>query len=147
LWALKNGIVVELKNKNLLRGVQTIYKKLGSPQMHKDEAIPLLEKALKKQKQKRNDHQRLEDTFAAAEVLLQKHQTIEKASQACRALSNYKSTVTLYTGHRAKGLEFDRVVFLDEKLCTDRDQDSNIRYVIVTRARKDLHYVNTEELF
>jgi ATP-dependent exoDNAse (exonuclease V) beta subunit len=49
------------------------------------------------------------------------------------------------TGHKSKGLEFNRVWFLDPGLCRiDRDQDANIKYVIETRAKDFLAYVSTE---
>ena len=47
------------------------------------------------------------------------------------------------TGHKAKGLEFDDVIFLDEFLVGAEDQDPNIRYVIITRAKETLTYAES----
>jgi len=69
--------------------------------------------------------------------------------------------VCLSTVHRAKGLEWDRVFFLDEHLVPSywtlralkkdperfewmAQEEQNIRYVAVTRAKNELIYVNSE---
>jgi len=69
--------------------------------------------------------------------------------------------ITLSTIHRAKGMEWDRVFFLNQKLIPsiwavkahDKDperyewmmqEERNLRYVGVTRAREQLAYITTE---
>src|SRR5882762_6367328 len=54
-----------------------------------------------------------------------------------------RGTITLTTGHKAKGLEFDVVYHLDPWLCKDDDQDLNLRYVITTRARRELYEIDS----
>jgi superfamily I DNA/RNA helicase len=51
--------------------------------------------------------------------------------------------IKLMTGHRSKGLEYDRVFFLDQFLLKKEGQDPNVRYVIQTRARESLFYVES----
>lgn len=66
-------------------------------------------------------------------------------------------TLVLSTGHRAKGLEWEHVVFLDpwrvpSKFAVESEspkqleQEYNIRYVIETRAKKHLIFANMEGL-
>ena len=64
-----------------------------------------------------------------------------------------ESKVVLFlTGHKSKGLENDRVFFLRPDMCphpkavskTAQIQEENLRYVIVTRARKELYMVLKE---
>lgn len=57
-----------------------------------------------------------------------------------------ESTIILCSGHRAKGLEWDRVIVLRPDLMphpgaktdADRQQEQNLEYVIYTRAKKTL---------
>lgn len=54
-------------------------------------------------------------------------------------------TIKLMTGHKAKGLEFDHVYHLDSHLCKrGRGQDSNVAYVIDTRAKESLTYIKSD---
>lgn len=55
-------------------------------------------------------------------------------------------TIRLLTGHKAKGLEFDDVYFLDPSLCDDREQDLNLRYVIQTRSQNKLTMLDSSSI-
>ena len=52
--------------------------------------------------------------------------------------------IQLMTGHKSKGLEFNNVIFLDEFLVGEEDQDPNLRYVIITRAKEKLVYAESK---
>lgn len=62
--------------------------------------------------------------------------------------------LTLSTIHKAKGLEFERVFILDPFLMPSkyarqqwqREQESNLAYVAITRAKRELYYVTSEVL-
>ena len=54
-----------------------------------------------------------------------------------------KGTIRLMTGHKAKGLEFETVYFLDPWLCREDEQDLNLRYVIQTRSLNNLYEINS----
>jgi ATP-dependent exoDNAse (exonuclease V) beta subunit len=58
---------------------------------------------------------------------------------------NAPGRIKLMTGHKAKGLEFNRVFFLDRYLLQKKGQDLNVRYVIETRAREALYYVDSRD--
>ena len=93
---------------------------------------------------------RLEDVFDALDAL---------ASQANRQgttvdglidrLTDAKAGITLSTIHRAKGLEWERVWFLRPDLIPNRfakepwmlQQEANLYYVAVTRAKQALYFV------
>lgn len=58
-----------------------------------------------------------------------------------------KGSIQLMTGHRAKGLEFETVYFLDPWLIDQtNEQDLNLRYVIETRAMQNLFYVDSRNI-
>lgn len=50
--------------------------------------------------------------------------------------------ITCSSVHRAKGLEADRVFILTETLRTDSEEELNIQYVAITRAKEELVWVN-----
>jgi superfamily I DNA/RNA helicase len=62
--------------------------------------------------------------------------------------------LTLSTIHKAKGLEFERVFILDPFLMPSkyarqqwqREQESNLAYVAITRSKNELYYVTSETL-
>lgn len=68
--------------------------------------------------------------------------------------SDTKAPITLSTIHKAKGLEWPRVFFLDPHLLPakfattveQKVQENNLIYVGVTRALEELHYINTVEM-
>ena len=61
--------------------------------------------------------------------------------------------IILSTIHKAKGLENDRVFFLCPELIPSRfatmdwqfEQEQNLKYVAITRAKKELIYVHSKE--
>lgn len=65
---------------------------------------------------------------------------IEHANQ----VFNSSGQIDLCTGHKAKGVEFRDVFFLDEHLIHHEGQEPNLRYVICTRAQENLTYITTE---
>ena len=78
------------------------------------------------------------------ETLLAEHGT---AIAVCSFLSKLKSmrgAITLITGHKSKGLEWDNVYFLEPD-SIKLSQAENLAYVIITRAKKNLYYVRTDK--
>ena len=57
-----------------------------------------------------------------------------------------KGTIRLMTIHKAKGLEFPTVYFLDPFLCRDDEQDNNCRYVAQTRSMDQLYEIHTSDI-
>lgn len=55
-------------------------------------------------------------------------------------------TIQLLTGHKAKGLEFETVYFLDPFLCREEEQDQNLRYVIQTRSMNNLFEIDSRNI-
>jgi superfamily I DNA/RNA helicase len=63
------------------------------------------------------------------------------------------SLVRLMTGHKAKGLEADRVFILNWRLCPSKyakqdwqkQQEANLQYVMVTRAKQTLIFIDDED--
>jgi superfamily I DNA/RNA helicase len=70
-------------------------------------------------------------------------QTLEQAVAYANRIFYEQGAITLTTGHKAKGKEWEMVYHLDPHLCRNDDQDLNLRYVITTRAKSELYEVNS----
>jgi superfamily I DNA/RNA helicase len=55
-------------------------------------------------------------------------------------------TITLLTGHKAKGLEWHTVYHLDSWLLGETEQELNLRYVILTRAMNSYYEIDSREI-
>ncbi len=82
------------------------------------------------------------DMAGCMRVFLQRAKTLGGAIAIAKHAFEQSGTVSFVTGHKAKGLEWDRVYHLEPKLCRDEGQDPNIRYVIDTRSRDQLIYLS-----
>jgi hypothetical protein len=72
--------------------------------------------------------------------------TLGEALIYAKDILRQKGTITLLTGHKAKGLEWDVVYHLDPWLIKDHEQDLNLRYVIQTRAMSCYYEINSTEI-
>ena len=83
----------------------------------------------------------------------------DEAKAYAQHLFAQSGPVSLMTGHKSKGLEFDNVFFLDPHLIPSKfarkmaeagdssqmDQELNLKYVIETRAKQNLTMVYSDE--
>lgn len=72
--------------------------------------------------------------------------SLSQAISYAEHLFAQKGTISLLTGHKSKGLEFDEVYFLDDHLLDDSEQDLNLRYVIQTRSKNKLVNIDSSGL-
>ena len=62
-------------------------------------------------------------------------------------------TILMCSGHRSKGLEWDRVIVIRPDLCPhpnaksdeEQEQEENIRYVMFSRAKKEMFIIHDEQ--
>lgn len=98
--------------------------------------------------------QRIEDRAELIRVVMDGCQTIAELKDVMVRLftdTRDNNRVTLCTVHRAKGLEADRVIILNRHLMPDRraeqewqkEQERNLLYVAITRAKRELVFVST----
>jgi superfamily I DNA/RNA helicase len=126
-----------------------LMKKLGKAQMLTPAALDALASWEEKELKRARDGARgsIRDKAQVIRIMLSRTKTLGDAIAYLEHLLQRDGRIDLMTGHKSKGLEFDRVWFLDQHLCNlDHEQDANIKYVIETRAKKELHYVSTSGL-
>lgn len=95
----------------------------------------------------------LEDKFDCLNIFLQNNETVEDVVRSIETLfdERRRGLHTLATIHKAKGLEWPTVFLLDFDLLPSkwstqgwqRQQERNLQYVAVTRAKLHLHFVQS----
>lgn len=88
----------------------------------------------------------VEDTAACMRVFAGYGKTLGQAIAYADFILKSQGTIKLLTGHKAKGLEWDHVYILDRHLCGDGEQDLNLQYVMVTRAKETCHEIDSENI-
>jgi len=96
----------------------------------------------------------LQDRWECVRAIVDNSATLREAKATCHKLfENPDAVVTLSSGHKAKGLEWDTVIHLDPFRIPSRfatgpealKQEYNLRYVIETRAKTRLILANLED--
>lgn len=105
------------------------------------------------------------DQHAQMLILIEKKEIIKILSQDCQTIKRLierigeiftdveSDGILLMTGHKAKGLEFNRVFFLNSFLLPspyaeteiELQQEKNLEYVIITRSKNELIYIDIME--
>lgn len=82
------------------------------------------------------------DRAECMRVFARQGKTLGDAIAYAEAIFAAHSPVKLMTGHKSKGLEFDHVFILEKELLRDEGQDRNLKYVMQTRAKSSLTYID-----
>ena len=143
---LKEGRYPELSGRDVIKGLITQMKKFGKTDTSQEQALGKLAAWFTRESKRARDSRQLQDKRQCMEIFITQGSTLGKAIALAKALEQQSGRIKLMTGHKAKGLEFDDVFFLDPQLCGKKDQEKNIRYVIQTRAKNNLTYIHTETL-
>lgn len=127
--------------KNLIKTM----RKFGKDDMKQTEVFKAIDDWRNLKLAKSRSPASVEDQAACMELFAEQGPTLRAAIAYAESLMNSSGSIKLMTGHKAKGSEFDHVFILDQHLARKgRDQDSNILYVMQTRAKRTLTYITTE---
>lgn len=143
---LKNGRTCQLDGNDIIQSITKIMRKFGDSSMHQPDVLDRIDSWLEreKEKNKKRAHSRIEDRAECMRIFAREGSDLGGALAYAQHLMNMHSPLKLMTGHKAKGLEFDHVYFLDAHLVGEEDQEPNLRYVICTRAKETLTYIETK---
>lgn len=144
LRLIRAGRYPELSNGDMIKGLLTIMRKLGKPSMSASDALIAVEGWYVEAEKKTKAIGLLKEKRECLFLFLEDAKTLGDAITALQALQNRTGRIKLMTGHKSKGLEFNRVFFLDDFLLSKEGQDLNIKYVIQTRARESLFNVRSD---
>lgn len=97
----------------------------------------------------------MEDEANCMRFLCSKIRTVAELKDNIQHLFQSKHGIALSTVHKAKGAEADHVLILDAQLYMpfmkattvwEKQQEDNIFYVAITRAKRDLTFINTSDI-
>lgn len=144
---LKNGRTCQLDGKDIITSITKVMRKFGGSDMPQQAVFDKIDRWEEREcgKTKKRAHGRIKDRAECMRIFAREGATLSDALAYAQHLMHLHSPLKLMTGHKSKGLEFDHVYFLDEALVSDEDQDPNLRYVIQTRAKNTLTYINSKE--
>lgn len=142
------GRPVELHGKDVVASLTKVMRKFGGHDLRTVDVLDKIDLWLEKQKAKNKSraHGSLEDRAECMRIFANQGQNLGEALAYAQHLVQMHSPLKLMTGHKAKGLEFDNVFFLDQDLIGDDEQEPNLRYVIITRAKETLTYIRSEDM-
>lgn len=143
LQLLAAGRYPHLWGNDISDGLLKTMKSLGSENMLQEDALLELEDYEIRQAKKVKAKGKLRDKVACIRILLEAKPTLGEAISYLQNLAAMTGNIDLSTGHKAKGSEWKNVYFLDEELVKHEGQDRNLRYVICTRSKDQLTYINS----
>lgn len=159
---LPRGVAVKIRGKDIGKGLIKIIEKQKADDI--DDFIDKLEewknkevaRALKRGNEAKADG--IEDKHKVIMCFIESGHcdTVKHLISKIESMysdDNEENMVLLSSIHKAKGLEADRVFFLDSffvpskyaKTAEQRQQEYNLRYVAVTRAKKELFFINSQD--
>lgn len=150
LKLIEAGRMPEIVGRDIIKPLEKIMKKLGKDTTPKEGALAALDEWRKKELKRARDGAQgaVNDKADCIRLLISTTETLGKAKARLVHLMGRSGRIMLMTGHKSKGLEYDNVFFLEPKLCNPKyEQDLNLKYVIETRARQNLTYVQLDNFF
>ena len=160
LWLMKNKIKSKIKGKDIGEGIIALIHKTGAKTIRGLNHLLDVEKTklFKKLKEKGVKHplshpkvELFEQRMDVINCLMLEVNTVADLIKLIQDIfTDDVKGIMLSTIHKAKGLENDKVFFLCPELIPSKfatqpwqyEQERNLRYVCITRAKKELVYVD-----
>lgn len=141
---LRHGRYPQIIGNDIGKYLVKVMKKFGKETMEKSAVLVAIAEWEELKLKKARSPGKVKDQSACLKIFAEQGSTLGEAIAYAEHLFNSQGPIQLMTGHKSKGLEFDTVFFLDEDLIrNDEQQERNLRYVIQTRAKKELYYVKS----
>jgi hypothetical protein len=141
---LKNGRYPELVGNDIGKNLLKILNKFGKPDLPRRDVLFAIDRWEEAKLKKSRDEGKVHDQAECLRIFAGQGRTLGEAVLYAETIFNSSGPIKLMTGHKSKGLEFENVFFLDQKLVGHEGQEKNLRYVIITRAQKNLVYIESE---
>jgi len=143
---LKRGRYAQLVGNDIGKGLLRIMAKFGPSSMKKAELLQHIADWEETKSAKSRNAGSIRDRADCMRLFAEQGQTLSDAIAYAEHVFASDGPIKLMTGHKSKGLEFDNVFILDRDLLGKEGQDRNLRYVMQTRAKKTLTYINSGDL-
>jgi len=123
-----------------------LLKKIGSDTDTQAQLLLKIDAWRDEKLQKSRAPANIHDTAECLKTFASWGNSLSQAIGYAESIFKFQGTITLTTGHKAKGKEWDVVYHLDPFLLNKEEQDLNLRYVITTRAKRELYEIKSEEI-
>lgn len=141
---LKAGRYPELVGSDIGKAILKTLKGLGKLETKRAEVLALIDMWAATKKEKSRKPAKIDDQADCMKIFAEQGATLGDAIAYCDHLLSVAGPIKLMTGHKSKGLEFDHIFILDQSLLSDHPQDRNLRYVMQTRAKRSLSYLQSK---
>ena len=142
---LRAGRYPNLWGNDVVQGLLKILKKFGPGNMTQEAVHQSIDEWYDTKAKTSRRLGQLRDRTECLRIFAYSAPTLAEIIEYTTHLMRSTGTVHLMTGHKAKGHEWANVFFLNESLVKDDGQDPNLRYVIATRAKENLVYINMDQ--
>lgn len=154
LALIRAGRGVKLIGADIGPGLIKVLSKLGPESMTAEEVNLAIDRWESEALRKARNAGSIADRAECLRVFAEQGPTLAAAIAYARHLFDSAGPIQLMSGHKSKGLEFDIVYHLDpwripSKYATQPEQieqELNVKYVIETRAKKELRLVDADTL-
>lgn len=151
---LRAGRSVEVVGRDIGPGLAKTLKKLGPEGLEREAALSAIDRWEETQLLKSRAKASVSDRADCLRVFVSNGKTLGEAIIYCEHIFKQKGTIQLLSGHKSKGLEFETVFHLDpwripSKWATTPEeltQEENLDYVITTRAKRTLYFINMDDM-
>lgn len=143
---LRSGRYAELVGNDIGKNLLKTMKKLGKPSMSREDTLAAIDQWLADKTAKVRNPGTYIDRAECMKVFANQGNSLSDAMTYAEHVFNCDGPIKLMTGHKSKGLEFDDVFILEEQLLKPEGQDRNLRYVMQTRTKSSLTYIDFEGL-
>lgn len=144
LKVLANGTKVDIGGVDIAARLTSQLAKLGDESLSQSQALSKIDNWLEDKLQ--TESKTALDTAACMRVFVRQTKTLGGAIATVKHVASLEGDIKFLTGHKAKGLEWDNIYHLDSWLLKPDGQDPNLRYVIDTRTKDRLTYIDSKEL-
>lgn len=149
---LAAGRSVQLVGSDIGPALIKIMEKLGDASLSSEKVHTKIDDWASQQAKRSRNKGNLADRVECLHVFADAAQTLSGIIFYMKHLFAQEGKVKLMSGHKAKGLEFDTVYHLDSwripgqyaKTEEEFRQENNVKYVIETRAKRELNYITEE---
>jgi len=156
LMFMRAGIKCKIEGKDIGKGLQALIKRMRAGSI--DDLFSKLSNWKKRECQRADQLERKSAIDARVQYVTDQHDTIVDLSDGVTNVNellhriemlfaddSHGNNIVCSTVHKAKGLEANRVWLLDYTFCFTGEEESNIRYVAVSRAKQELVYIGSKE--
>lgn len=150
---IKSGRSPYLWGQDIGKSMMLLMNKLGKKNTTREDALIALKKIEDEQVAKSRSEKHaanIVDKMDCIRLFLNSASSLGGAMEFANRVLNSSGKIDLCTGHKSKGAEWQDIFFLDQHLIKfdeDHDgQEKNLHYVICTRAKRSITYIETTKM-